>query len=378
MSTTTVTRKQVSKTTVTLQTASLKAALLHLAHAVPRRSTTPALLNVLLGNGCVVGSSNELRIEVQLPEYTAASILLPHAKLLAILREAGGDEVKLSIGGPTVGIACGLGVWNLPSESVDGYPAWTAGETYPLPHMPPDQFCRAVDGVAYAADAGNGSQQALGAVLIDVAGELASFVATDGRRLSAVSIEHDTAVDDSQTLVPVTALKVMSHIAAGSKDLCVWLAAGRNAVEAVIGPVKISSLLVGGTFPSWRKIIPADVEDGACVTAVVSELLSATRQAKIVTSETSRGVDFLLAPDGIRLHSVSSEAGEADVMCGVQDGSTANSCKVKLDPQFVQEFLSGLPADGEPIVRIYSTDSSTAVVLMSDDHRAVIMPLAGE
>lgn len=377
MSTITARKQLTPKTTVTLQTASLKAALLHLAHAVPRRSTTPALLNVLLGNGCVVGSSNELRIEVQLPEYTAASILLPHAKLLAILREAGGDEVKLSIGGPTVGIACGLGVWNLPSESAEVYPAWAAGETFPLPHMPPDQFCRAVDGVAYAA-AGNGLQQALGGVLIDVAGEIASFVATDGRRLSCVSIEHDTAVDDSQTLIPVAAIKVMSHIAGGSKDLCVWLAAGRNTVEAVIGPVKISSLLMGGTFPAWRKIFPADVEDGACVTAVVGELLSATRQAAIVTSQTSRGVDFALASDGIRLHSVSSEAGEADVMCGVQHGSTASPCKVKLDPQFVQEFLSGLPVDGEPVVRIYSTDSSTAVVLMSDDHRGVIMPLAGE
>ena len=376
MSTTTA-KKPASKTIVTLQTASLKAALLHLAHAVPRRSTTPALLNVLLGDGCVVGSSNEMRIEVQLPEYTAASILLPHAKLLAILREAGGDEVKLTIGGPTVGIACGLGVWNLPSESVDEYPAWAAGETSPLPHMPPDQFCRAVDGVAYAAAAGNGLQQALGAVLIDVAGEVASFVATDGRRLSCVSIEHDTAVDDSQTLIPVAAIKVMSHVAAGSKDLCVWLAAGRNTVEAVIGPVKISSLLIDGRFPAWRKIFPAGVEDGACVTAVVGELLSATRQAAIVTSQTSRGVDFTLAPDGIQLHSVSSEAGEADVMCGVQHGSTAAPCTVKLDPQFVQEFLSGLPVDGEPVVRIYSTDSSTAVVLMSDDNRAVIMPLAG-
>jgi len=97
-----------------------------------------------------------------------------------------------------------------------------------------------------------------------------------------------------------------------------------------------------------------------------------------VQPNAARGVDFLLAPGGIRLHSVSSEAGEADVMCGVQDGSTASPCKVKLDPQFVQEFLSGLPVDGEPVVRIYSTDSSAPVVFMSDDHRAVIMPLAGE
>ena len=97
-----------------------------------------------------------------------------------------------------------------------------------------------------------------------------------------------------------------------------------------------------------------------------------------MTSETSRGVDFAFASDGIRLHGVSSEAGEADVMCGVQDGSKASPCKVKLDPQFVQEFLSGLPVDGEPVVRIYSSDSNTAVVFMSDDHRAVIMPLAGE
>jgi DNA polymerase-3 subunit beta len=319
-----------------------------------------------------------MRIEIQLPQYTGESILLPHAKLLAILREAGGDDVTFTLGGSTVKVACGYGVWNLPTEDAEAYPVWDASETYPLPHMPSDQFCRAVSGVAFAAAAGGGEQHALDAVLIDVSGEVASFVATDGRRLACVFTEHDTAVDDSKTLVPVAAIKTIAQIAGTSGDACVWLQAGRNSVEAVIGPVKVSSLLVAGSFPSWRKLIPESAEDGPCITALVSELLSATKQAAIVTTETSRGVDFSFTPDGINLHSRSSEAGEAKVSCSVQGESAAASCAVKLDPRYVQEFLLGLPVDGEPVVRVYTYGPDAAVLLMSDDHRGVIMPLAGE
>ena len=376
MSTTTA-KKPASKTSVTLETASLRAALMQLAYVVPKRSPTPVLLNVLLGDGCVVGSSNEMRIEVQLPQYTGESILLPHAKLLAILREAGGSEVTLTLGGAAVKVACGFGVWNLPTENVGSYPVWAEGETHPLPHLPADQFCRAVNGVAFAAAGGSGSQHALDAVLIEVAGDVVSFVATDGRRLACVGVEHDTAVDDSKTLVPVAAIKTMAQIAGAAGDTCVWLQAGRNTVEVVIGAVKVSSLLVAGSFPKWQTLIPKYADDAPCVTAMVLELLSATKQAAIVTSETSRGVGFSFTPDGIGLHGRSSEAGEAKVSCAAQGGSTAVPCTVKLDPRYVQEFLTGLPADGEPVVRIYSSNAEAAVVFASDDHRGVIMPLAG-
>jgi fructose 1,6-bisphosphatase len=49
---------------------------------------------------------------------------------------------------------------------------------------------------------------------------------------------------------------------------------------------------------------------------------------------------------------------------------------VKLDPIFVREWLSGLPADGEPTVSIQAKDHLSAVVLRTDTYTGVIMPLS--
>jgi hypothetical protein len=45
---------------------------------------------------------------------------------------------------------------------------------------------------------------------------------------------------------------------------------------------------------------------------------------------------------------------------------------------FVREWLSGLPADGEPTVSVQATDAQSAVVLRTDAFTGVIMPLVTE
>jgi hypothetical protein len=49
---------------------------------------------------------------------------------------------------------------------------------------------------------------------------------------------------------------------------------------------------------------------------------------------------------------------------------------VKLDPVFVRDYLTGLPADEEPNVSIHATGPAGAVTLSCGEYRGVIMPLA--
>ena len=52
------------------------------------------LVNVLMANGSLTASDLELQITTPL-EYDGEPILLPHAKLVAILNAARGDEVTI-------------------------------------------------------------------------------------------------------------------------------------------------------------------------------------------------------------------------------------------------------------------------------------------
>jgi DNA polymerase-3 subunit beta len=328
------------------------------------------LTNVRLGDGLLSATDIEVRIDTEV-EYTGPAILLPHQRLLAILTAAGGDEVTLAPDGTSCVVSCGNGRWTLPMADAAEFPTWEPEGAKPVTRIPADQFARAIKGVAYAADT-ESSRFALGAVLVDVKGEVVTFVATDGRRLCSCEVEHDLAVDDSQTLVPSRVMAILCRLAGGEADGSVQLEATKDVLLATIGGTTVTARLTDGKFPRWREVIPAEGAEPSTVTA--ADLLSATKAAAIVTSEQSKGVQYTFSEDGIHLHGQSSEAGESSVTCDLVEFGTA--CSVKLDPLFVSQWLTGLPADGEPTVSVQATDAQSAVVLRADDFTGVIMPLA--
>ena len=357
---------------ITLSAADLKSALAAVSPAVPTRAPKPVLTNVRLGDGLVTGTDLEVRIDAAI-DYHGDAMLLPHGRLMAILNAAGGDEVTLEPKGTSCVVRCGHGTWTLPVEDAAEYPIWEPKSARPVTRLPADQFARAVRGVVFAADQ-ESSRYALGAVLVDVKDGVVNFVATDGRRLCSCEMEHDLAVDDSTTLVPSRVMQILARVAVAAGEDSVQLEATANELLATIGGTTVTARLTEGRFPRWRDVIPAD--GGEPTTVLATELLSATRAAAIVTSEQSRGVRYTFTAEGIHLHGQSAEAGESSVTCEIVEAG--KSCSVKLDPVFVREWLSGLPADGEPTVSVQATDAQSAVVLRTDTFTGVIMPLATE
>jgi DNA polymerase-3 subunit beta len=357
---------------VTLSVADLRSALAAVSPAVPSRAPKPVLTNVRLGDGLVTGTDLEVRIDAAI-DYHGDAMLLPHGRLMAILGAAGGDEVTLETKGTQCVVRCGHGTWTLPVEDAAEYPIWEPADAKPVTRLPADQFARAVRGVVFAADQ-ESSRFALGAVLVDVKDGVVTFVATDGRRLCSCEMEHDLAVDDSTTLVPSRVMQILARVAVAAGDGSVQLEATGNELLATIGGTTVTARLTDGRFPRWRDVIPSD--GGEPTTVLATELLSATRAAAIVTSEQSKGVQYTFTAEGIHLHGQSAEAGESSVTCDIVEAGKA--CTVKLDPVFVREWLSGLPADGEPTVSVQATDAQSAVVLRTDTFTGVIMPLATE
>jgi DNA polymerase-3 subunit beta len=355
---------------ISLSTKELKAALAAVAPAVPARSPRPVLQNVLLSGAVLSGSDGDIRIDAAI-SYDGPALLLPKDRLQAILANATGDEVTLIPNGTTCIVRAGHGEWTLPTEDPAEYPAWTPTNAKSVTRLPADQFVRAVRGTVFATD-NESSRYALGAVLVEVRGDTVTLVATDGRRLSSFACEHDLAVDDSQTLVPARAMGIISRIAGNAGDAAVQLEATPSEIVATIGGTTVTARLVEGRFPKWRDVVPE--RDAKATTVDRAALMAATRAAAIVTSESSKGVDYTFANTGIWLHGQSAECGESSVTCDVVEAG--DSCSVKLDPSFVTEWLNGISGDAEPEVEVEAVDEQSAVVLRCGDHTGVIMPLA--
>jgi DNA polymerase-3 subunit beta len=356
--TATIARKRKSSG-IAMPIDSLRKALAAVRAAVPSRSPKPILLNVLLANGGITASDLELQVSAEVP-YTDAPLLLPFARLQAILGAASGDEVTLTPGDTSCTVSVGGGTWTLPTEDAAEFPQWEPQAVKPICRVPCDQFVRAVKAVAYATD-NESSRFALGAVLVEVKDGTVTLVGTDGRRLSSYGIEVDQAVDDSTTLIPARAILTISSIASHSEG-AVQLEATSSEVVATIDGTVVTARLVDGRFPKWRDSIPKDRHAKASLVNG-AELLAATRQAAIVTSEQSKGVTFAFVENGIHLTAQSAGLLEA--------GLTAS---VALDPGFVVEFLRGVD-EAEP-VEVEAVDAQSAVVLRCGDCTGVIMPLA--
>jgi DNA polymerase-3 subunit beta len=376
MTTATATRKKRS-TGVTLATGILRQAITDVSPAVSARPAKAILQNVLLADGRLTATDLEIQISAEI-DYHDEPLLLSHARLKSILATAIGPEVSLTVDGSVCVVSVGRGVWRLPMESAAEFPAWTADGVRSLVRLPGDQFARAVRGTCYATDT-ESSRFALGAVLVEVAraSGTASFVATDGRRLSLVECEHGQDVDDGTALVPSRALAAMAALAGRSGDDEVQLEASARELSATLPGATVLARLVDGRFPRWRDVLGGD-RAGEQVTVVNrEELLSATRAAAIVTTEQSKGVEFAFSPDGIWLHGQSSDAGESSVTIDVVSGP-GKAVTVKLDPRFVADWLRGLSSEDDPNVTIGVIDPGSAAIFRCDSCTGVVMPLSAD
>jgi DNA polymerase-3 subunit beta len=372
------------RTGIQLAASDLKAALAAVSPAVPTRSPKPIYQAVRLGDGLLTGSDGEVRIDVAI-DYHGDAILLPHGRLSQILGAATGDTVTLEPGETSCVVRAGSSTWTLPTQSAAEYPMWEPDNAEPVTRLPADQFVRAVRGVVFATD-DESSRFALGAVVVEVRGVTVSLVATDGRRLALVECEHDLAVDDRREpehkdekvkpplLVPSRVMAILCRLALADSNGSIQLEATASEIVATVATATVTAKLIEGRFPRWREAVPElDCEP---TTVLAEQLLAAVKAAAIVTTEASRGIDFAFSEKGLWLHGKSSEAGESSVTCELVEAGTA--CTVKLDPRYVRQWLEGLPADGEPTVSVQAKDAQSAVILRTDCHTGVVMPMATE
>jgi DNA polymerase-3 subunit beta len=113
--------------------------------------------------------------------------------------------------------------------------------------------------------------------------------------------------------------------------------------------------------------------DSTKIDLTVGPVYAAVRQAAIVTSEESRGIDFTFGAGSLVLSGQTAEVGQSRVELPIAyDGAPIS---ITLDPRFVNDFMKVL--EPEKPFTIDLQDSDAAAVCSTDDgYGYVIMPLA--
>jgi DNA polymerase-3 subunit beta len=364
----------------------LLAALQSASAVVPARSPKPVLSNVKLeahGTTAVLSATDlevGIRNEFEAADVAAGAVLLPSGRLMAIVRESQpGTVFEIHSDGTATVVKAPRSEFRLPAEDPLEFPSVATFPAEPCFEIGTPLVRELVRRTAFATD-NESSRYALGGVLVELAAEgtggTVIAVGTDGRRLA--KMEGPVAVSGgapaaAQPIVPARAMQLIERCL-GDSSVPVQMAVRSSEILARVGGTTISARLVEGRFPRWRDVFP-DRPDAARVKVVAGPLLAAVRQAAIVTSEHSKGVDFAFDKGQLVLSGRSAESGESRIELPIEHEGEA--VRIKLDPRFMSEFLRVL--DGAASVTLELTDAQSACVCRTDDgYGYVIMPLAAD
>ena len=186
------------------------------------------------------------------------------------------------------------------------------------------------------------SRYALGGVLLEMTADKITAVGTDGRRLAMMEAPaksvggHETG--DNMTIVPTRSMHLIEKILTEPTPRFTSRPAPTRFWSRARGRRSIRGWSKGA-FRSGATCFPSGPTPCGSNWSV-GPLHSAVRQAAIVTSEESRGVDFTFGEGKVVLAGRAPEVGQSRVELPVAYDGPAVS--ITLDPRYFNDFLKVL------------------------------------
>lgn len=352
------------------------------AAVAPSRSPKPILQNVKLevsedGSATFMATDLEvgIRYQVEGVEVQAAgAVVLPVTRFGSILRESSDDTFKIETDGKNTVIKGERSRFNLPAENPSEFPAVASFDDQTYYKTTARLLKELIRRTIFATD-NESSRYALGGVKMEAADGKLVGIGTDGRRLAKmegqVDTEGEAATFGDTTIVPSRSLQLLDR-ALADDDAEIQIAVRQNEILIRSPKAMIYSRLLEGRYPKWRDVFP-DRSNSAKIELPVGQFATAVRQAAIVTSDESRGVNFKFADGTLVLSGHAAEVGDSHIELPISyDGDEIN---ISLDPRYLIDFLKVLSAETSFTFDLVDGDSA-GVCSADDGYAYVIMPLA--
>lgn len=351
------------------------------AIVAPQRSPKPILQNVKLeasSTGLVLTATDtEVGVRLSMPQVDVkqpGSVVIPVGRLSMIMRESSdetltieGDEARTKVSGRS-------SKFELQGQNPAEFPEVPEVAAENCLEIKAGVFRELIRRTLFATDA-ESSRYALGGVLLELDQKSLIAVGTDGRRLAKmegpVSVTGKPDTGGTATIVPARAMQLIERILPDDEAL-VQLLPRSNDLVVKVPQGQFVTRLVEGRFPKWRDVLPKRTETHR-IDIPVGPMYSALRQAAIVSSEESRGIDFVFHDGNLVLSSSTSEVGQSRVEMPV--AYSGPELGIMLDHRFMADFLKVLPPDQNFTMDVAGTDQA-AYCTTADHYGYVIMPLA--
>jgi DNA polymerase-3 subunit beta len=196
------------------------------------------------------------------------------------------------------------------------------------------------------------------------------MVATDGRRLAYISKDADAGVEDfSGVIVPPKILNILLK-RAGDEGM-VAISITERTIFIQFGSYRLSSVLIEGQFPNYRKVIPESQSYSFTFNRL--EILDALKRVALLVEQKSHRVYLGVKPGTISVYCEETEIGNAreEIPCRYE----GEEISIALNYRYIEEPLKVM-SDEE--ISIHFTDPTRTISIMPVPQRDffhIVMPM---
>ena len=345
---------------------------------VERRQTLPILANFLLiidsGQLSVTATDMELELvaSTELPDAEAGEVTVPARKLVDICRSLPADaEIRLEVDGEQAQVRSGRSRFRLTTLPAVDYPS-SDRLTGELRVTVKEGELRRLLELTHFAMAHQDVRYYLNGLLLDIGEGLLRAVATDGHRLAIAEIPVQTGDAARQVIVPRKGISELLRLL-GNGDKEVIVDVGSNAIQIALPEVRLTSKLIDGKFPDYRRVVPKG-EDSDKTVVVDRELVrQALTRAAILSNDKYRAVRLCLEPNVLRVVANNPEQEEAEDE--VEVAYAGEALEIGFNVSYLIDALTALPSEE---AEIHLGDSSSSCLITpkgEGDCQYVVMPM---
>jgi DNA polymerase III subunit beta len=347
------------------------------SRALSTRTATQALSGILLTadeNGVTLATTDGemgLRTKLAAEVSDPGAVLLPGRLLADIARSLGGPTVEIEVreAERDVEIRSAASSFHLRVLPAADFPKLPDEGEEPL-KIPAAALAATVELVAPAASRDD-MRPVLTGVLVSVAGEEMTMVATDSYRLAVKRTALEGGIGgELEANIPARALREIGRIVSAEGVDQVAVTLHRNQAVFSAAGIVVSTTLIEGQFPNFRQLLPESYEHDVRLPRI--EFLDVARR---VSQLAQRNAPLRLSFSSGELTVAAStpDVGDAEeTMPAAFEGETL---EIGFNPEFLKEGIESVEGDEVMLRLISPLRPGLLQPVDNDDFRYLVMPI---
>ena len=195
-------------------------------------------------------------------------------------------------------------------------------------------------------------------------------VATDSHRLSSSSIEIDKNQNFHSIILPKKTVFQLCNLLIDTNEK-VFVQTSESKVQFKIGNTKLTSKVIDGKFPDYKKVVP--VGNNKTLTVISSEFVQAIERVITVSLDRKEGLKLNLEKDNIKFSVNSTNSGEGNEV--IKSNFTGEEMTVSFNSKYLTDIASEVE-DKNLKINLKDPISPVLIEDMSDKNSYyVVMPM---